>query len=216
MTHLAKIFPAQSKQRRAIKFRVPTYEIVLAGLELSPRRVEPVLRVVVSPFEHDSLRLPVLLLAPQKIAALQKQMKNEKRPTVFIEISERHVGQATIDPAALTELTFFCKETGFTVIDPQEGNKNQADVVLLGEGLSEFGSRHENLMSVKARLELKAVDRKSGETLAIDRAVTVAVDLSEQLAGKSALQDAAANIAERVLPKLAGKTKAEDNKAAKK
>jgi hypothetical protein len=36
----------------------------------------------------------------------------------------------------------------------------------------------------------------------MDRQTAVAVDLSEQLAGKAALQEAAAVLAERMLPKL--------------
>lgn len=31
----------------------------------------------------------------------------------LIRVAERHVGQATIDPAAETELELFCRETGF-------------------------------------------------------------------------------------------------------
>jgi hypothetical protein len=50
-------------------------------------------------------------------------------------------------------------------------------VLLSGEGFSEFASRHGNLISVKARLELKAVDRQTARILAIDRQTSVAVDL---------------------------------------
>ena len=57
-------------------------------------------------------------------------------------------------------------------------------------------------MSVRARVEVKAVDRKTGRVLAADRQTVRAVDLSEQVAGKAALQEAAADIAERLLPKL--------------
>ena len=38
--------------------------------------------------------------------------------------------------------------------------------------------------------------------LAVDRQVTVAVDLTEQIAGKNALQQAALDIAMRMLPKV--------------
>ena len=62
--------------------------------------------------------------------------------------------------------------------------------------------RRGNLVSVKARVELKAVDRKTGQVLAVDRETAVEVDLTEQIAGKKALQTAAAAIAERLLPKL--------------
>ena len=146
-----------------------------------------------------------LLVAPEvkledRLAALNKVLGDKARPTVTVHIAERHVGQATIDPAAETEMTLFCKETGFTVLDKADAAK--ADIRIEGEGFSEFGLRRGNLISVKARVEIKAVDRKSGEVVAIDRETAVEVDLTEQIAGKKALQSAAARIAERMLPEL--------------
>ena len=139
------------------------------------------------------------------IAALKKKLGKSKRPNVWIIVSERHVGQTTVDPAAETELTLLCQELGFNVIDRERGDRNSADVILTGEGFSQFASRHGNLQSVKARLELKAVERETGRVLAIDRQVTVAVDLAEQIAGKAALQEAASKIATRLLPKIVQK-----------
>ena len=62
--------------------------------------------------------------------------------------------------------------------------------------------RRGNLVAVKARLEVKAIDPKTDKVIAVDRQVAVVVDLTEQIAGKKALQRAAAVIAERMLPKL--------------
>jgi hypothetical protein len=148
-----------------------------------------------------------LLVAKQvrredRIAALKGMLGDAERPVVWVSIAERHIGQATIDPAAETEISLFCRETDFTVVDPQAGTKKQADVLIQGEGFSEFAARRGNLVSVKARLEVKAVDRKTDEVIAIDRQTAVEVDLTEQIAGKKALQTAAAAIAERLLPKL--------------
>jgi TolB-like protein len=147
--------------------------------------------------------LPTIVKREDRLAALKKKVGEDKRPTVIVKVAERHIGQATIDPAAETEITLWCKELGFEVLDAALAGAREADILITGEGFSEFAARHGNLVSVKSRVEIKAINRKSGETIAIDRDVTVAVDLSEQLAGKSALQDAAANIAERILPKLA-------------
>lgn len=77
--------------------------------------------------------------------------------------------------------------------------------MITGEGFSEMQGRVGNLASVKACVEIKAVDRETGKVLTSDRQTAIAVDLGEQVAGKTALQDAAAQIAERLLPKLVKK-----------
>ncbi len=137
-----------------------------------------------------------------RLAALKERLPKGKRPAVLLKIPERHVGQAAADPAAQTELAILCDKLGFRVIDADHGSPSEADVLVTGEGVAEFAARHGNLISVKGRLELKAIDRRSGRLLAVDRQVSLAVDLTEQLAGKAALEEAAAKIAERVLPKL--------------
>ncbi len=140
-----------------------------------------------------------------RIAALKKQLGEGKLPALSISIPEQHVGQATVDPAAETEISLFATESGFQVFDTKSGGTAKSDVLIHGEAFSEFAGRRGNLVSVKARLEVKAVDRATGRILATDRQVTVAVDLAEQIAAKTALQEAGARIAERLLVKLGGK-----------
>jgi TolB-like protein len=136
-----------------------------------------------------------------RLAELTKKIKKGKLPTVMIKITERHVGQAPFDPAAQTELMMYCKEVGFEVIDA-EGAVGKADVLITGEGISELAARHGNLISAKARVELKVTDRRNDKVLVADRQSAIVVDLAEQIAGKSALQQAAATLAQRILPKL--------------
>ena len=127
-----------------------------------------------------------------RIASLRKKLGKGKRPSVWIDIKERHIGQSTIDPAAETEIAIFCNELGFQVIDSDTGAAKDADVLITGEGLSQFATRHGNLISVRGRLEVKIVDRATDKLLAIHRQTSIGVDLSEQIAGKAALQEAAA------------------------
>lgn len=145
--------------------------------------------------------MPKVEKREDRIADLKKKLEGAKRPVIMVRVTERHVGQATIDPAAETELTLVCREIGLEVLDTNAGAR-QADIILQGEGFSEFAMRHGNLISVKARLEIKAIDQQTDKIIAADRQITVNVDLSEQIAGKKALQDAAMAIAERLLPKL--------------
>ena len=76
---------------------------------------------------------------------------------------------------------------------------------ITGEAFSEFGARRGNLVSATARVEIKATRRDGGVLLAVDRQRGVAVDLSENVAAKEALQNAAVKLLDRLVPKLAGK-----------
>lgn len=149
--------------------------------------------------------LPKVVSRDDRVAALKKKLGGGKRPSLWIELPERHVGDVVPDPAAKTELTTLALQLGFKVIDSQEGRKSEADILLIGEGLSQFAARHENLVSVKGRVELRAVDRETGRVLASDRQTAIGVDLAEQLASKNALQDASLDVAARVLAKIANK-----------
>lgn len=147
-------------------------------------------KLVAKPVKHED-----------RVAALKARLGEGSRPLLSVKVSEQHVGKASIDPAAETELTLFARETGFDVVDSDTG-KQKAQISIEGQGFSEFAMRRGNLVSVKARLEVRAIDHATGKIVAADRQTTVVVDLTEQLAGKAALQEAAAKIAERMLPKL--------------
>ena len=135
------------------------------------------------------------------IARLQPEVQGKKLPVISILIAERHIGSPTIDPAAETEVGFILQKLGFSIADKKDPLA-KADIEVNGEGFSEFGMRKGNLVSCKGRVEIKATDKVTGKVLFIDRQTSVAVDLSEHLAGKTALQDAAAKLTERMLPQL--------------
>ncbi|HYT60148.1 MAG TPA: CsgG/HfaB family protein [Haliangiales bacterium] len=136
----------------------------------------------------------------ERIEKLRKRVAGRSLPVVSVKIGERHFGQPVIDPAAETELSLILQQCGFTVVDDKSARK--ADVEITGDAFSAFGLRRGNLISCKARVELK-VQKRDGDILVIDRQTSVAVDITEQTAAKTALQNAAAALAERVAPKIA-------------
>ncbi|MCO6048087.1 CsgG/HfaB family protein [Aeoliella sp. ICT_H6.2] len=157
--------------------------------------------------QHANTLVAKPVAKEDRVAKLKQKLGNKDLPTVGIKIAERHVGRATIDPAAETEMVLFFSGAGFDVIDSQHLAKHEVDLMVEGEGLSEFASRQGNLTSVKARLEVKVIDPKTGKVVAIDRQTRVGVDNLELIAGKNALQLAAADIAERIIPKAANPDK---------
>lgn len=62
-----------------------------------------------------------------------------------------------IDPAIETQLLSLLTKLDFTVYNDLK-DASKADIKLTGEGFSEFAMRMGNLTSVKARVELKAVN----------------------------------------------------------
>ncbi len=168
-----------------------------------PNLVEKLAQKVSETIEERASELVAQEVSQEdRLAKLSEAMPEGDRPILAVKVDERHVGRAVIDPAAETEITLFAKHVGFTVLDADTTSLRDADILVTGEGFSEFAMRRGSMVGVKARLEVKAVDRHTNEVLAIDRETTVVVDLTEQIAGKAALQQAAARIAERMLPKL--------------
>lgn len=168
--------------------------------------------------KQDTLVVQVKL-ATEQIADLKKKIGKQKLPVVFVHIQEQNVGTRVIDPAAQTEVEYVLMKAGFQLYKDKSGAlKSWAeeyiadggiksppvieglDVVLIGEGISEFAARNGELVSSRARVELEALHPKSGKLLAVDRETFVAVDLAEQIAAKSALQESAARLIYRLLP----------------
>jgi hypothetical protein len=148
--------------------------------------------------QHDSLMAP-RENRPERVTQIKANLGDRKRPVVSVKITESHFGGPTSDPAAETELGLFLEDCGFKVVDAATGT---SDIEISGEAFSAFGAQKGSLFSCKARVEVKA-RKRNGDLLAMDRQTSVAVDLTEQTAAKTALQQAAAEIAERLLPKIA-------------
>lgn len=138
-----------------------------------------------------------------EIKSIRDLVKGSYRPRVVVDIGERHIGNIIQDPAAETEFEHLLTELGFPVIAKKDENSKAVDFRIIGKGFSEYAARHGDIISVRARLEVKAINAKTGQVLFADRQTVVEVDLTEHIAGKKALQRAAARIASRLIPKLA-------------
>jgi len=135
-----------------------------------------------------------------RVAKIKSALKTDRRPSVSVKIPEVHFGTPAVDPAAQTELALLFKEAGCELADDQSAQA--ADLEITGEAFSEVGLRRAGLVSCKARVEIKVRDRATGKLLLTERQMSVAVDLSEQIAAKRALQEAAAELAERIIPQV--------------
>ena len=78
-----------------------------------------------------------------------------------------------------------------------------ADVLVLGQGISERASNRSGIQSCKARLELKAIDIRTGEILLAKSTYGAGLDVAEHIAGKRALQAAGRQMALDLIPALA-------------
>ena len=137
----------------------------------------------------------------ERIAKFKQALAGKTLPAVSVKIAERHFGQPVIDPAAETELGKVLQECGFTLVDDK--SKQKGDIEITGEAFSALGMRKGNLISCKARIELKAHDLEQRKLLVTDSQTSVAVDIAEHTAAKAALESAALDLAERLLPRLA-------------
>ncbi|MBC2603267.1 hypothetical protein J3R74_004181 [Puniceicoccus vermicola] len=132
--------------------------------------------------------------------ALIEMAEGVELPTLRVIIPEVHIGTRVPDPAAQTEVIRVLREIGFTVLDG--GSEEEAEVLVTGEAFSEAGLRIRDLVSCRARVEVKAVEEASGNIVFSDAENAAAVDTAEFIAGKSALQRAGGKVAPELAEKL--------------
>lgn len=171
-----------------------------AAVSISDLSADLAKKIAATVTQKGETLLAKVVSREDRIAKIKKALKSDKLPSMAIKIPEQHFGTQVNDPAAQTELGLILQECGFKLIDEKSADK--ADIEISGEAFSAFGMRKGNLISCKARVELKA-RKANGDMVAVDRQASVAVDVAEQTAAKTALQNAALELAERLLPKLA-------------
>jgi TolB-like protein len=167
--------------------------------------------------------------AVDPLPALKQELAGRRKPVLAVIVREQHHGGApaasltvvvtrVIDPAVETELKHVLTECGFTLQDAAQNELtdfarswtatdvnswprglDKVEVLVAGEAFSEFAARIGNIVSCTARAELNLVNRASGKIVLADRVTTRAADLSENIAGKKALQSAGRALAIRIL-----------------
>lgn len=164
--------------------------------------------------------------AADPLPELKARLADRVKPTVAVVILEEHYAERpaaqAVDPAVETEIKRLLRETGFVVQDVKQNELADwarqmdergasgwprslagVDVVIVGEAFSEFAARIGNLVSASARAEINVIQRGDGQIELADRATTRAVDLSEQIAGKKALEKAGLQLGMRMLDHFA-------------
>lgn len=146
--------------------------------------------------QHSDTLTATIETAEDKISRLKKSFEKSIKPPVSILLPERHYGRPVNDPAAQTELGNILQQCGFMLTEAKTNNL----IEITGEAFSAVGPQHGNLISCRARVEVQV--RQNGHLLWVDRQTSVAVDITEQTAAKTALQNAASQLAERLIPKM--------------
>ena len=130
----------------------------------------------------------------EMIARLKKTLPaGGALPSVRVAIPEEHISRRVPDPAAQTEVQRVLQELGFKLVE-----SGPADYTIEGEAFSERAGQRGQMIFCKARLEVKVADAKR-EKIHVDRQTSAAVDLAENIAGKSALQKAGRSVADRLV-----------------
>ena len=192
---VAKIIGTETGRVYGETVSVPLRESYASAVEELARKVA---HTIVS--KGDTLRAPEDQ-AKDRLEQLKAMARGKRLPTVSVHITEQHVDREAIDPAAEVEVSHLLREVGFEILD-EPHSRETPDIEITGEAFSEFGLRRGDLVSSKARVEIKVVETASGRVIAVDREYGAAVDLSDRLAGKQAIQRAATVIAERLIPTL--------------
>jgi TolB-like protein len=160
-----------------------------------------------------------------QLGQIMKALGDRPRPTVAVIIPEHHIEHAVprriVDPAVETEIKKTLGDCKFKLVDlgrndladwakdmlkggdkPWPAALQDADLIVVGEGFSEFAVRTGDLVTCTARAEINVIDRRTGKIILAGRHTTRAVDLAESTAGKTALQMAGRQLGIEVCRKL--------------
>ena len=138
-----------------------------------------------------------LVSQPESWEALVSRLKaglvgETPLPAVHVQIKETHLRGNPPDPACETEMIKLIGAVGF----PLAKSREEARIAISGEAFSQFATRRGNLVACRARAEIKIEEVPGHKLIRSDRRTVGALDLGEEIAGKSALQQAGRQLAE--------------------
>lgn len=151
--------------------------------------------------QSTNILAPAPVSREKRVSDILSKVHGKHRPAVLVTINEQMPSDSTAQHTAETELGLLLQKAGFTAVD--EKSRSKADIIITGDAMSSGGQKAGSLVSSHAILAIKAEHRKDGKIVSLDRQEGVAVDISESMAAKEALQNATDDLSERLLPLLA-------------
>ncbi|MCA9402882.1 MAG: curli assembly protein CsgG [Candidatus Omnitrophica bacterium] len=194
-TYMAKIIGVET----GLTYAEAVNQSVKESVDIAARALGDKVAATLS--EKGSTLIAKNMVADDFMEKYTLALKGRELPTVTVNIPEQHMNRTVPDPAAQTEISLALQQLGFPLLDPATAKKDP-DITITGEAFSEYAVQNGNLITCKARVEVKAVEKKSGEIIAIDRETALAVDVSESIAGKLAIENATRKLVKRIVPKM--------------
>ena len=168
-------------------------------------------------------------LAALKLLPVIPDMAAIHKPRMMVVIPEQHIGRVVPDPAGETEMIRLFTERGFTVVDQAQvakirasdrvkaalrgdqkaaaaiGKQYGAEVIIVGEAFSETAPPTHGLSTCRARIEARAIETDTAKILAANAKEAGGSDMTENVAGKKALQRAGGLLADYLIEQIAAK-----------
>ena len=193
------------------------------GAEALLKRLSPALRKRVR-----GLQKPVVTPEDKALMKLRKAAEPLAGAVVLVHVTETHINRPLKDPAAQMGVANRLRSLGFEVVmvtDPQIGwkgrllksgkyGRDRIDYLLEGEAVSAHAAEIHNLISCRARAELRLITLPGRTITVVEKGVAAKVDLVEALAAKAALEEAGIQATDAVVMRLV-KLKADQAKKDK-
>jgi len=151
------------------------------------------------------------------------------KPRIMIVIPEQHIRRVVPDPAGETEMIRLFAEKGFTVVDQAQvakiresdrvkaalrgdqkaaaaiGKQYGAEMIIIGEAFSKTAEPAHGLSTCRARIEARAIESDTARILAANAKDAGGSDMTENVAGKKALQRASGLLADYLIEQIVAK-----------